>query len=342
MTRPDGGQVLSDGAVYSADAELFDAALLLVDDPEDVAIADQVLPGRKTSRAVTQRKTFFPDSSEHSAWSRVAVLRPNWLRGGQQLVIAYADGAMRSELRCGPETIWSGVWETRITADGTLLEPLSGWEDACWHTDDDVDYLELELKLTGDWRLQRQFVMAREDQFLFVADALIGPTSAEIEYTSCPPMAPDVRFVPEDETREGTLVGRRRPVGRVLPLAMPEWRSLHSGGDLDTSPTGLCHKQKVQARRMYAPLFLDLDSKRVKRRLTWRRLTVAEQLQIVDAETAAAYRVQVGGEQWVFFRSLAATASRTFLGQHLHDEFFAGRFDRDGEVDELISIRADE
>jgi hypothetical protein len=151
-------------------------------------------------------------------------------------------------------------------------------------------------------------------------------------------LTPEIQFVPEDETREGTLVGRRRPSGRVLPLALPEWRTLHSDGDLDASQTGLCHSIKVEARRLYAPVFIDLDRRRAKQPLTWRRLTVAERLEIVDPATAVAYRVQVGGEHWVFFRSLAATDSRTFLGQHLHDEFFAGRFDRDGEVEELISI----
>jgi hypothetical protein len=247
---------------------------------------------------------------------------------------------MQTELTCGRETFWSGVWETRLTADGTLLEPQTGWEEVCWHTDDDVDYLELECKLSGDWCLQRQFIMAREDQFLFVADALVGPGSAEIEYTSCLPLAEQVRFIPEDETREGTLVGCRHPLGRVLPLAMPEWRPLHYDGDLNTSQTGLCHTQRAGGQRLYAPIFIDLDRRRGRRPLTWRRLTVAERLEIVDAETAVAFRVQVGGEQWVFYRSLTDTDSRTFLGQHIHDEFFAGRFDPDGEVDELISIHA--
>ncbi len=342
LTRPDGGLVLSNGTTYRAEAELFDAALLLVGDPVDMAIADQVLPGRKASRCRSQRKTFFPDSADHSAWSRLAILRPNWLRGGPQLAVAYGEGTMQTELTCGRETVWSGAWETRVTADGTLLQPRSAWEEVCWHTDDDVDYLELELELSDDWRMQRQFVMAREDQFLFVADALVGPAPAEIEYTSCLPLSQHVRFVPQDETREGTLIGHRRPVGRVLPLAMPEWRTLQFGGDLNASQTGLCQIRQAQAQRLYAPIFIDLDRRRSKRSLTWRRLTVAERLEIVDAETAVAYRVQIGGEQWVFFRSLTATESRTFLGQHLHDDFFAGRFDRDGEVDELISIRASE
>jgi hypothetical protein len=324
--------------VFRADAELFDAALLLVDDPEDVAIADQVLPGRKASRVKSERKTFFPDSADHSAWSRVSILRPSWLRGGPQLVVAYGDQTMRTELNCERETIWSGAWETRIVADGTLLEPQSNWEEVCWHTDDDVDYLELQLEMSDDWRIQRQFVMAREDRFLFVADAIVGSATAEIEYTSCLPLSQPLRFAPEDETREGTLIGPRRALARVLPLATPEWRTLHSGGELNTSQTGLCHVHKMQARRMYAPLFIDLDRRRCKRPLTWRRLTVAERLEIVDAETAVAYRVQIGGEQWVFFRSLTPADSRTFLGQHIHDEFYAGRFERDGEVGELISI----
>jgi hypothetical protein len=47
----------------------------------------------------------------------------------------------------------------------------------------------------------------------------------------------------------------------------------------------------------------------VKRPLTWRRITVAENLALVPREVAAAYRVQVGREQWLFYRSLAAAAT---------------------------------
>jgi len=50
------------------------------------------------------------------------------------------------------------------------------------------------------------------------------------------------------------------------------------------------------------------------------------------------YRVQTGGDQWLFYRSLSAPASRTLLGQNLLHEFLAARFDTEGDVDELLAI----
>jgi hypothetical protein len=337
LTREDGSQVLSDSAANGHEEELFDAALLLNGDAEDNAISDQVLPWRKANRTASQREVFFPDSSDHSAWARIAILRPNWLRGGQKLVLTFDDAVMNTELSCGAVVVWSGLWETRILAGGSPLEPTSHWQEVCWHSDDDVDYLELELQLGDDWRLQRQFVMAREDQFLFTADALVGPTEVEIHYTSCLPLSQDIDFLPEEETREGILAGRR-PLARVLPLVLPEWRTLHGEGSLERSSSGLLSQRHTRASRLYWPLFVDLDPQRLKRPLTWRRLTVAEKLEILPTSAAACYRVQVGNEQWLFYRSLDAPASRTFLGQHVTYEFFCARFDREGEADELIAI----
>jgi hypothetical protein len=339
LTRQNGVPVFSDDASFGADTELFEAALLRIDQRDERAIADQILPGRKATRAVSQRKTYFPESAEHSEWAGVSILRPDWLRGGQQLVLAYDGPTMRSELNCGSQTVWSGQWDTHLTADGTQLEPESDWEEVCWHTDDDVDYLELELRFGGDWRLQRQCIMAREDRFLFLADALVGPAAAEIQYASCLPLAPGVGFQAEQQTHEGTLFGGG-PLARVLPLGLPEWRSLSSDGSLESTADKLCQRWDLQTQRLYAALFIDLDRRRLTRPLTWRRLTVAEKLHIVGPAVAVAYRVQAGDQQWLFYRSLDTPGSRTFLGQHLHDEFFAGRLDREGETEELITVNA--
>jgi hypothetical protein len=47
-------------------------------------------------------------------------------------------------------------------------------------------------------------------------------------------------------------------------------------------------------------------------------------------------------DQWLFYRSLTRPANRTLLGQNLSNEFFAARFDRDGEAEELIGVTPEE
>jgi hypothetical protein len=204
----------------------------------------------------------------------------------------------------------------------------------------DVDYLELELPLTAGWRIQRQMVLARKDEFLFVADAVLGPSVGTIDYRCTAPLASGVTFAGEAETREGTL-GRARQLAVVLPLALPEWRSDRHPGSLEATPGGITLTMKSEGRAMLAPLFFDLSQRRFRKPRTWRRLTVAERLVIQPSDVAVGYRVQVGAEQWLFYRSLAPSANRTVLGQNYANEFIAGRFTAKGIAEELVSITAE-
>jgi len=341
LTRQDGTQILCNDDPEKGTDELFDAALMLIGDKEDEAIADQVLPGRKASRKKSQRDVFFPDSATHSEWGAIAVLRPNWLRGGEHLVVTYHDRTFNAELNCGSSTIWAGRWNTRIAVDGRQLELQSDWQQNCWYSDDDVDYLELGSDLNDGWRLERQMLLAREDHFLLVADVLLGPGDADIEYRNVFPLTDSTRFEAAEETHDGYLVANRR-LGLVMPLALPEWRNAKADGSLEAAADGLELRQTARASRLYAPLFIDLDRKRLDEPLTWRQLTVGESLQTQPRSAAVGYRVQVGEGQWLFYRSLTPPANRTLLGQNLSDEFYAGRFDTDGEADELIALNTED
>jgi hypothetical protein len=74
------------------------------------------------------------------------------------------------------------------------------------------------------------------------------------------------------------------------------------------------------------------------RRLTWRKLTVAESLETQPDDVAVGYRVQIGKEQWLIYRSLVEPANRTLLGHNLSTEALVARFDRTGEVEPLVEV----
>ena len=59
---------------------------------------------------------------------------------------------------------------------------------------------------------------------------------------------------------------------------------------------------------------------------------------VVLLYVAAAFRVQVGKQQWVIYRSLAKPMSRTFLGINLNSEFLVARFKPDGEIEPTIDV----
>ncbi|MEX0714781.1 MAG: hypothetical protein WD278_20765 [Pirellulales bacterium] len=59
---------------------------------------------------------------------------------------------------------------------------------------------------------------------------------------------------------------------------------------------------------------------------------------VQPADPAVGYRVQVGRQQWLIYRSLAERGNRTVLGHNLISEFLVARFDRQGKVEPLLEI----
>lgn len=335
LTRGDGSQAFSNGSVPDRWAELFATALDLAGDAHDWAIADYLLPnGKRKGKAQDASE---PEPADRSEWAETALLRSNWTRNGPRLPLTYASGVVSVELECGREVIFSGQWDATIEVAGRNLEMEGGWSENCWFSDQDVDYIELEAELTDGWRLQRHFLLARRDQFLLLADAVLGRDTAPISYRGLLPVSLDFAFRAADETWEGYLVGRR-PRALVVPLGLPEWRQGTRNGALRMREEGLELEHRAEAPALFAPLLFDLDPRRLEKSVTWRQLTVAEQLEIQPPHVASAYRFQRGKKQWLIYRSLTPSANRTFLGHNVCSEFLCARFDRDGNVGDLIEI----
>lgn len=339
LTRRDGTSVfLPANTTRKSNPPLFRAALRLTGHGNDKSLAKWVFGDGRESNAVWREPDLLhAEASYHSEWSEVAVLQPGWSSTGPRLVVDYGQQPMRLELSSRGQLALGGKWNTAIHINGEPAPLQVGWECVCWHSDQDLDYLELHCDIGEDWTLQRQLLMAREDLFLFVADVVIGPASASIDYRSSLPLAVKTRFDPAEESREGHLRGGKR-LGLVLPLAFPEWRLAPVRGDLHSASDNMVLDHNTTASGLYLPLFFDLHPRRMQREPTWRQLTVAEELEIITPDVAAAYRVQVGTEQWLFYRSLTDAASRTFVGQNLIGEFLAARFLNDGQIEELIQV----
>jgi len=261
------------------------------------------------------------------------------LRGGRGCVhLAVAtDGGFRVELRSRRAVLLSGPWEVTIRRDSQLVHAVSDWQQVLRHSDAKGDYLELELHLSHQVRLQRHIFLARNDRFAFLADAVIAHQPGTIEYQSRWQLAKKVRLEGARENWEAYLrYGKRRAV--VLPLALPEWRCQDQHGQLLAADRSMMLCQARHGRSLLAPLFLDLKRSRFRRRLTWRQLTVAESLAAQDEDVAVGYRVAVGKRQWLIYRALAYCANRTVLGHNLVSEFLLARFYKSGKVKPLVEI----
>ena len=322
------------------DAELFRAALLLIDDRESDAAATSLFPELITNK-YPPHSLHNVDSIELSAnseWAQLTVMRNGWARKSQQFLQTSAKGCLRGELNSGFATVFSGELNPQISLDGEVLAPPKHWIELCWHNDDDVDYIELEGHFGGHCRVQRSVLLAKEDGFFLIADTVLLDTEAEIGYEFSLPIDEALRFEPDEAGNEGWLVGNRK-LALVLPLGLPEWRSIPINGGLQLRDDKLVYaKTQLTSQALYAPLFFDLNSKRFKKPYTWRHLTIAEQLEILPPDAAAGFRIHVGDDQFLLYRSLKSGGNRTFMGQNLNTEFFLCRFNEDGDTDELLEI----
>jgi hypothetical protein len=336
LARHDGSQAF--GPSTAGTRELLESALRLAGDEDDRQVAALVLPGRKKGAKNKISTLALPEPAVQSEWAVAAVLRRDWSRTSERLCVTYPGQKVQCEMAAGRDVLWSGTWELTVRLDGQPAHPIGDWEQVCWVSDDDMDYLELQIDLAGKIRVQRHILLARDDRFLLLADSLLGDRPGTIEYLGRLPLAAGVRFQPAEETCEGFLFGSKRRA-LLMPLALPEWRpNKPSRGTLQQTESGLELVQTAEGRGMIAPLFFDLAPKRMKCPLTWRQLTVAEALEPVADDVAVGYRVAVGRAQWLIYRSLGPAANRSVLGQNLSTEMLVARFRRSGETETLVEL----
>lgn len=307
-------------------------------DRADASAALDIFGKRLTKSISVKPNNRFPETSDHCEWAGVATMRTEWEPGLPTLAVDFSSPDLRIEIASGADSIIQGIWNWQTTVEGQSLEPIGSWDETCWFSDDDVDYLELSIELSGGAQLDRQILLAREDHFLLLADNVLNTAGGEVRHSMSLPLCSNVSFATEAETREGLLVSNRT-IGRVLPLALPEWRSDPRIGELAMIDGSLQLVQQRVGKSLACPLFIDLDRQRARKQCTWRQLTIAQALEIQPHDVAVGFRAQCGKHQWLFYRSLAEAANRSLLGQNISCECLVARFlSPSGEIEEMLEI----
>jgi hypothetical protein len=295
------------------------------------------------SHSAPAGKTVPRDSASEGA--SVAVLRTDWGRGAVRLLLDFSTPRHQLEIAVGDRLVVAGDWGWSVEADGVPLLPTGPWTVCCFESDAKASFLEIVAPLPGGLQAERQIVLLPRDQVLVLTDSITDagaclPASGRpdrISYRSHLPLA-EAGASREAETRELRLKVGERQAWRVLPLALPEWRTATAAGALDEDGDVLRLRGDGVGGRYSFPVWFDLDPDRSELPLTWRPLSVADQRQNLKAHEAVGFRVQVGLEQWLLYRALDTPRNRTLLGCNVACEFLVGRLRRSGEVSRTLEI----
>ena len=260
-----------------------------------------------------------------------------------------SDRSVLLEVALRNEPILFGLWTFNIQLGKETLLPVGKWSTICEHTERGCDYIEIELPFSDDYRLQRSMLVNHRDNVLLLTDTVLANdeqgTNESLSYHAEFFVSPKLRAKTFAEATEIEFrpVGRSAtPVFRVLPLALPEWKTTNPigliNGTLTEMDGALILHQESQGKSLFAPLFFDLDADRLCKRYTWRQLSVGENLNRVREDQAVGYRIHLGSEQFLLYSSLSEPANRTVLGHNLIDDFCFAKFDSNTGVDPLIAV----
>ena len=131
----------------------------------------------KPARKQSNRR--LPGLSYHCELAQCATMRHSWYHRGGNLALDFSESNMQLEA-VGPKgsSLLRGQWPVQVALNGQVQYQMDGWEEVCWFSDKDLDYIELEAKFGERAKVQRQLALFRKDRFLFAADALLTECEA--------------------------------------------------------------------------------------------------------------------------------------------------------------------
>ena len=106
------------------------------------------------------------------------MLRTGWGLKRREAYVRYS-GHEVMELRSSGKTLFSCQLATHVTVAGEALAVVGTWEEVCYESDEDVDYLELEAFLSDGWRIQKQFLLTKDDNLLLIGDVVLPSKSCQ-------------------------------------------------------------------------------------------------------------------------------------------------------------------
>ncbi len=277
-----------------------------------------------------------PNVAFQSDFASLVCLRSDWTRTAGRIVVTHHETVPQLALSSQDVSWFLGPWRLELEGVTDTNKPMGDWTCSCWFNDDEVSFVELQWKVSQDIHIERQILLAREEQFAVLADCVRGLDGAPRTLRSRLPLGEGVQRKAEKETRTCRLEADGQTL-RVFPLPLPDNFLVGTPGSLQSDAESLTLETPVTGGA-YLPMVLDWHPNRQNRNADWRQLTVTEESRRVGSDEAGGYRLRVGSYQLLLYRSLTEKRLRTVLGHHTGHETVIGRFDSEGDVQPLLLV----
>ena len=277
--------------------------------------------------------------SVQSDWGRLAILRSHWAIDADQVTVTHHEPAPHIHLDCMGQTIINGTWKLQLQIQGRTVRDHQDWSCVCWQSDSDMDYLELQATPSDEVRIDRQILLSRKQHFLILADSVAAPSGSRVKYTSRLPLVAGVHCTSDNNSREYHLQSADRNI-RAFPLALPQ-DSLYSVDGGLKAESGYLELSQVGQSGLYAPLVLNWHPDQSKARAFWRSLTVTQNRKILTPAESAAFRLQLGKQQWLIYRRIREFQQlQTVLGLHTGNETVIADVGGRGRIKPILLVDA--
>lgn len=330
FSRADGTSAFAQGGRPREARRLFREWAERLADPGLTTVVDWWFPPNRRGRHAPP-----PLPADGRPDRPLAVLRANWSKDGDFLAIDHrAPGTTTLTELYGAGRPWLGPFWT--SSQNVPPERPSKAKPTCWVSTSSADAAEWSFRV-GRARVVRTAVLLRGRKLALVAEQWEGPGDPGQSRWS---LADGIEPEPLPESRALALShDRTRLSPRVFPIALPRLPYATERGSLVREGRELVLRQAVAGRRTWRPLLVSWEPRRDRKPVHWRTLTVSEDSKACAPDTAFAARVTWGrDETLVVYRSLAAPATRAFLGHQTRCRFLVGLFTREGDVEPLLKI----
>jgi hypothetical protein len=336
FARPDGNPVLHDGGSAAVPPLWADPEWLRWYRGTGIAKVLGWWSGARSRAA----ESVPPPLPTWSASDRVlAILRPDWLPGGDFLAVDHRDAPSPCRLELfGAGRTWLGPeWGEGMGVPGG---PASRPRLSHWLTSAAADLIEWHHRANGA-RITRSALLLRGRRLALLSILVErrGP-SWGLEPTLRLSMPANVDAGPLRESRALTLTETgRRGAAHALPIAMPCRPYATERGSFRVADRQLILTQAPAGRRAWLPVLVSWDAARQRKSVSWRVLTVSQQSRPVAPDRAFAARVSWGrDETYVIYRNLGSPARSAFLGHQTAARFLVAEFNEDGDLKPIVTV----